>query len=166
MSTVQFSKIPDTQRPMAALPNPLIAGTVGDDDDHCGIMYMRAVTDNDGILESMLFANFTGGTCLPNRDGIVNSFACTYNAIAAAFTKSMRNILPNGLNAKYTATGTILHSATFAHVQFWWPTLPLVLWVMGICVLAGAWIETRKANIPLWRENLVPLVFCAAGRRG
>jgi hypothetical protein len=161
--TIYGSIFEDTENlaPSAVLPNPLLAGSVVDADDHCGINYYPAVPGNAGILESMFYTNFTSATCPPNRDGIVNSFACTYKAIAAAFTKSIRDadILANGLNAKDTAPGIILHSATFVNVQFWWLTLPLMLWALSIGVLAGAWIQTRKANIPLWRENLVPLVF-------
>ena len=50
-------------------------------------------------------------------------------------------------------------SATFVRVEWYWITLPVAVWGIGIVVWLGVVVQSRRLRIPVWRENVLPLLF-------
>jgi hypothetical protein len=136
------------------LPNQILQGSMTTSDSHCGIITDRG---NPTILESLFFPRYNNTMC----ENPTDPFACAFKAITKSLTKSIRDsdMLVNGTSAKNMVVGDTFASAVIIKVDYRWMALPITVWLLSIAVVVGAWWKTRSIGLPLWREDLVPLVF-------
>ena len=111
---------------------------------------------SDNML-AMFYANFTEANC----DTPEGSFACTFKAIGRGLTKAIRDasMPPNGPFSPDVAIGKVLVTTTFVRVEWMWLSLPVFVWVLSCVTWMGSVWKTRKTRVPLWRSNVLPLVF-------
>ena len=59
------------------------------------------------------------------------------------------------------AAGTVLVGATFVKVEWMWLLLPLTVWILALVVWLGAIWKSRASGAPLWRDDVLPLIFAS-----
>lgn len=57
------------------------------------------------------------------------------------------------------AIGRVFVTTTFLRVEWIWLSLPMVLWTISLVVWVGATWKSRRVSAPLWRDNVLPLLF-------
>jgi hypothetical protein len=65
----------------------------------------------------------------------------------------------NGPRMPDVAIGKVFVKTTFLRVEWIWLSLPVVVWTISLIVLLGAMWKSRRASAPLWRDNVLPLLF-------
>ncbi|KAK0644000.1 hypothetical protein B0T16DRAFT_513324 [Cercophora newfieldiana] len=111
----------------------------------------------------IVWAMFGGNDAGPNED----SFACVMKGFAKGLTKVIRDSGFNqyGLNGNNTLMvgGEATIPVTFIRVQWEWILLPAVVWTFCFITWAVIAIQTRRLQLPKWRDDLLPLVFLHRG---
>ena len=57
------------------------------------------------------------------------------------------------------AIGKLFVTTTFLRVEWIWLSLPVVIWAISVVVWLGAMWKSRRVSAPLWRDNVLPLLF-------
>lgn len=82
----------------------------------------------------------------------------TFDNMATSFTNYMRTHGHENYSAP--AHGIVSHYATCLEVRWAWITLPAILLAMTMfCLLPLTVYTTSRADVPTWKESLLPLVF-------
>lgn len=82
----------------------------------------------------------------------------TFDNMATSFTNYMR--INGHENYSAPALGTVSHYATCLEVRWAWITLPVTLVAMTMFFLLPLTVNfTLRADVPTWKEGLLPLVF-------
>lgn len=82
----------------------------------------------------------------------------TFDNMATSFTNYMR--INGNENYSAPAHGIVSHYATCLEVRWAWITLPAILAAMTMfCLLPLTVYATLRADVPTWKESLLPLVF-------
>lgn len=86
------------------------------------------------------------------------SHCCTK---CAARTKTIRDVsIPiNGSGVSDVAIGKVFVTTTFLRVEWIWLSLPVAIWAISLVVWLGAMWKSRRVSAPLWRDNVLPLLF-------
>jgi hypothetical protein len=52
---------------------------------------------------------------------------------------------------------------TYVAVHWQWIALPILVWLLGIITLVGTILKSRRAVVPTWKNNVMPLLFIYEG---
>jgi hypothetical protein len=101
------------------------------------------------------------------RNG-TDHLVCAATNVAKALTKSLRDSayvvygagtpLGSGTSNGNVAAGDALVTSTFIRIDWAWMALPGLVWVLGVVSLTGTVWRSKKAGVPTWRDNLLPLL--------
>ncbi|PYI13750.1 hypothetical protein BO99DRAFT_477529 [Aspergillus violaceofuscus CBS 115571] len=109
-------------------------------------------------IQALMSGNMTG--CSMQT---AEKFACAMHNVAAAVTKSFRDAAYIAVDSDVAAANmTAGHgwvNQTYVQVHWQWATLPVVVWVLGLLTLLGAWWKARRSEVPSWRNSPMPLLF-------
>ncbi len=140
-----------------------LMGTVTTHDSNQAIR-VNDIPAFDGIpkqndaLQAVFYADFHNGTTCPTPD---DNVACGFRALAAAMTKSVRDVAVsrNGTAAPYVAEGAANTTGTYIRVEWPWFALPVAIWFLSLVTVVVAMWTSR--GVPLWRDSALPLVLLA-----
>jgi hypothetical protein len=103
--------------------------------------------------------------CNDNIDPLI----CAATNVAKAMTKSFRDSAyvnygagkqpEAGKSNGNIASGDTFIVATFVRIDWWWLTLSVVVWILSAVTVAGTVWRSRVADVPGWRDNLLPLLL-------
>ncbi|KAL4959764.1 DUF3176 domain-containing protein [Aspergillus stella-maris] len=98
-------------------------------------------------------------------DDLPGRLNCSMQNIAQAITKSFRDSQDSldGMDQSTRAIGRVRVSVTHIGVRWGWIALPILVLILGILVLTGAVWKTRRANLPKWKNDPLPLLFLYNG---
>jgi hypothetical protein len=64
-----------------------------------------------------------------------------------------------GARTSDVAVGKVFVNTTFLKVEWLWLSLPVSVWTISLIVWWGAMWKSRRVSAPLWRDNVLPLLF-------
>lgn len=106
-------------------------------------------------VDTILYGNISG--C---NDLRTERFRCAMNNIASAMSKSFRDqAYVRDKTTTDMAKGITKANAIIVDIRWQWLTLPLLFWLLTAVSWAGAAWKTRRASIPKWSDNPLPLLF-------
>jgi hypothetical protein len=110
------------------------------------------------FIQAMSLGNITG--CHVKS---VKKLECATNNVAQAMSKTFRDSAYVGASgdlsrAKMTL-GRTLTSVSYVEVRWRWIVLPALVWLLGTGTLAGTIWKTRRAQVPKWKNDPIPLLF-------
>ena len=115
------------------------------------------------VLQAMYSGDMS--RCVPGEDHLV----CAATSVTKALTKSLRDSeyvthgagrpIRNGLTNGIVAAGDTNIVAIFVRINWWWLTLPVLVWALGAVTLLGTVLKSRQADVPGWRDSLLPLLL-------
>lgn len=107
------------------------------------------------VIQAIAYSNMTG--CTVNT---AQRLECVMNNVAAAVSKSFRDSVDT-VNRAGTrmVSGQAKTSRTYIAVYWQWIALPALVWLLGLATLIGAAWKSRRAGVPKWKNDLVPLLF-------
>lgn len=115
-----------------------------------------ATTD---VIEMLLYGELAGCENLKT-----NRFRCAMNNIAGAMSKSFRDqAYINDTVAANLSVGHTMANAIIVHIRWQWLTLPLLVWLITAVAWVGTEWKTRRASMPKWTDNPLPLLFLYRG---
>jgi hypothetical protein len=65
----------------------------------------------------------------------------------------------NGTRMPDVAVGKAFIGTTFLRVEWMWLSLPVIVLTLSLIVWLGTIWKSRGIGAPLWRDNMLPLVF-------
>jgi hypothetical protein len=65
----------------------------------------------------------------------------------------------NGSRMPDVAIGKVFVTTTFLTVQWMWLSIPIAVWAISLIVWLGTMWKSRRVSAPLWRDNVLPLLF-------
>ncbi|KAJ5181207.1 hypothetical protein N7491_000762 [Penicillium cf. griseofulvum] len=107
---------------------------------------------NQDLIQLLTLANITDCT-----GGMAKKMHCAMDNVAAAMTKAIRDT-PSMGNVRTTATGRAMTSMTHVSIHWQWIILPILVWLLGLVTLLGTIWKTRKAKVPTWKNETMPLI--------
>ncbi|KAE8380915.1 hypothetical protein BDV26DRAFT_302412 [Aspergillus bertholletiae] len=118
--------------------------------------YFYAGTD---FIQTISVENITGCAATMTAEKL----DCAMNNVAASITKTFRDseyVNANlELSQAHMARGQAMTNATYISVHWQWIVLPALVWLLGAVTLIGAIWKTRRANVPKWKNDPMPLLF-------
>ncbi|KAJ5676650.1 uncharacterized protein N7477_002283 [Penicillium maclennaniae] len=112
-------------------------------------------------IEAIAFGNITG--CEVNN---ASKLECAMSNVAAAMSKTFRDSAYaddesalSPLSGNNATNGQAFSSVTHIAVHWQWIISPMLVWVLGLISLIGAVSKSRKASIPRWKNDPIPLLF-------
>lgn len=119
------------------------------------------------ILQSIWYGNLSGCGLEDDR------LTCAFNNTAAAITKSLRDsaFVMQGVRMDSQAAniqnpihdslafGIIWNTRTYVRISWYWLILPVLVWVLSVVTWLGTAWKTRRAKVPSWDNNPLPLLF-------
>lgn len=99
-------------------------------------------------------------------DLLAERLPCAMENVAAAITKTLRDsaYIADARSTSGWAVGKAMVPAVYITVHWQWVVLPLVVWVAGATLVAGTLWKTRRARVPAWRNDTLPLLFLSRGQ--
>ncbi|CAG8900297.1 unnamed protein product [Penicillium egyptiacum] len=110
--------------------------------------YKYATAD---LMQFITLSNMTG--C---AGGTTKKMHCAMNNVADAMSKSIRDTASSPNFA--IATGQAMTNKTHISIHWQWIILPVLVWLLGLLTLIGTIWKTRKAMIPTWKNETMPLL--------
>lgn len=106
-------------------------------------------------LQSIFYGDFSG--CGPDDDYLM----CAVNNAAKAMTKTFRDsaYIAYGLAGANATLGETLATVSYVRIDWQWASLPFCVWIMAAALWCGTALKTRRANVPVWANNVLPLLF-------
>jgi hypothetical protein len=83
---------------------------------------------------------------------------CAMDNVASAMTKAIRDSNSSSAPNFTTTTGEAKISTTFVTIHWQWIALPVLVWLLGLITLLGTMWKTRRAGIPIWKNETMPLL--------
>ena len=115
-----------------------------------------ATTD---VIEMLLYGELAGCENLKT-----DRFRCAMNNIAGAISKSFRDqAYVNDTVTANLSVGHTMANAIIVHIRWQWLTLPLLVWLITAVAWVGTEWKTRRASVPKWTDNPLPLLFLYRG---
>ncbi|KAJ5365853.1 hypothetical protein N7517_008739 [Penicillium concentricum] len=112
------------------------------------VQYQYASAD---LIQLITLSNITG--CL---GGTAKQMHCAMDNVAEAMSKTIRDT-PSSFNLSNT-TGQAMTSMTHVSIHWQWIILPVLVWLLGLVTVLGTIWKTRKATIPTWKNDTIPLL--------
>ena len=140
-------------------PQGILTGNISTVDAYTGLEFE---TDQ---LQNIFFANVsTLEKCPFTIGGRKDSFACAINAMAEAYTQTVRDAgyVANGTASEDLAMGETLVMRTYIRVEWPWITLHVAVWLLTAVGWCGTVWQTKRLGIPFWRNDPMPMVYMSA----
>ncbi|GES64543.1 hypothetical protein AAWM_03962 [Aspergillus terreus] len=111
-------------------------------------------------VQALGTGNITGCSNL-----LAERLPCAMENVAAAMTKTLRDsaYIADAISTSDWAMGRAMIPAVYVTVHWQWMVLPLLVWVVGATLVGGTLWKTRRARVPAWRNNPLPLLFLYRG---
>ncbi|PWY81535.1 hypothetical protein BO94DRAFT_520204 [Aspergillus sclerotioniger CBS 115572] len=124
---------------------------IPDVEAHFGALDLYAGSD---VLQALGMGNITGCS-----DNLADRLTCAMENVAVAITKTIRDsaYVADPATAAM-ASGQSMISVTYITVHWRWVVLPLVVWILGAVLVIGTLWKTRRARVPAWRNDVMPLL--------
>ncbi|GIK02028.1 hypothetical protein Aspvir_006071 [Aspergillus viridinutans] len=110
------------------------------------------------FIQAMSLGNITG--CDVRS---VEKLECAMKNVAQAMSKTFRDSAYVGANSDLSranmTVGRAMTSVSYVQVRWAWIVLPALVWVLGAGTLAGTIWKTRRAQVPKWKNDPIPLLF-------
>ncbi|KAJ5179462.1 Protein of unknown function DUF3176 [Penicillium capsulatum] len=120
------------------------------------------------LIQALAYSDITGCTART-----AEKLKCAMENVAAAMTKTFRDTEPSRLmmptEAGYDyqlarhgpprATGKAKSNTVHITVYWQWFAVPALVWLLGIVTLIGTMWKSRKGVVPMWKTDLIPLLF-------
>ena len=114
------------------------------------------------FIQAMSLGNITG--CDVRS---VEKLECAMKNVAQAMSKTFRDSAYVGANSDLSRAnmtlGRAMRSVSYVRVSWVWIALPALVWVLGAGTLAGTIWKTRRARVPKWKNDPIPLLFLYEG---
>ncbi|GKZ87440.1 hypothetical protein AnigIFM59636_003865, partial [Aspergillus niger] len=106
-------------------------------------------------LQALAVANITGCSEI-----LSDRLSCAMDNVAAAMSKTFRDVayVVNPASAAMT-TGRAKVSEVYIVVYWAYLALPVLVWTLGAILVFGTLWKTRRARVPAWRNDTLPLLF-------
>lgn len=102
-------------------------------------------------LAQIWTANLTGCAYPDNR------VSCAVDLVAKALSKTMRDE-PFYLTGDRGVRGVAMKEVIHVHVTWYWAVLPVLVWVLALCVFLGIVVGERGERCG-WRNSVLPVIF-------
>lgn len=109
------------------------------------------------FMQAISGSNITGCTATG-----AEKLRCAMENAAAAIEKSFRDSTPysvSGTEANSFTVGVAMSNMTYVAVHWQWITLPFLVWLLGVITIVGTMLKSRRAVVPRWKNNVMPLLF-------
>lgn len=110
------------------------------------------------FIQAMSLGNITG--CDVKS---VEKLECAMNNVAQAMSKTFRDSAYVGASSDLSRAnmtlGRTMTSVSYVEVRWRWIVLPALVWLLGTGTLAGTIWNTRRAQVPKWKNDPIPLLF-------
>ncbi|KAF7170804.1 hypothetical protein CNMCM5623_003323 [Aspergillus felis] len=110
------------------------------------------------FIQAMSLGNITG--CDVRS---AEKLECAMKNVAQAMSKTFRDSAYVGANSDFSRAnmtiGRALTSVSYVQVRWPWIVLPALVWVLGAGTLAGTIWKSRRAQVPKWKNDPIPLLF-------
>jgi hypothetical protein len=83
---------------------------------------------------------------------------CAMDNVALAMTKAIRDSNSSSSPNFTTTTGQAMIATTHVTIHWQWITLPVLVWLLGLITLLGTMWKTRRAGIPTWKNETMPIL--------
>lgn len=138
-------------------PRSILAGNISTNDGGTGLLFPS------DELQNILFANVSNlEKCPFTSRGKKDPFACAINAVADAYTQTIRDAgyVANGTaSVEGLARGETLVTRTFIRVEWPWIALHVAVWLLTAVGWVGTVWRTKGLGIPFWRSDPMPMVY-------
>ncbi|KAB8228681.1 DUF3176 domain-containing protein [Aspergillus alliaceus] len=142
-----------------------------------GYSFMRSIYSASFIPNSNTLyagADFIQAMALGNitdcNATTADKLRCAMDNVAAAMSKSFRDSRFIAANSDpgtaQMAGGRAISSVTYVEVRWPWIVLPVLVWVLGAATLVGAMWKSRRAGVPKWKNDPIPLLSLYQGDPG
>ncbi|KAJ0425689.1 hypothetical protein BJY00DRAFT_307835 [Aspergillus carlsbadensis] len=103
-------------------------------------------------------------------DALESRLNCSMANVAAAITKTLRDAAfdeTSTANSASVVNGTVWMSESFIAAKWEWISLPAFVWVLAVLAVGGTLWKGRRAAVPIWKNDPLPLLFVyGASTRG
>ena len=65
-----------------------------------------------------------------------------------------------------TTIGKAYVATTFVKIDWVWLSLPVLVWVLSFVVWLGTMWQSRRVGAPMWRDNVLPLLWMSPENEG
>ncbi|PYH92403.1 hypothetical protein BO71DRAFT_420837 [Aspergillus ellipticus CBS 707.79] len=115
--------------------------------------YLDLYAQSD-VLQALGMGNITGCS-----DILADRLTCAMENVAVAITKTIRDsaYVADPATAAM-ASGQSTTSVTYITVHWLWVALPAAVWVLGAVLVIGTLWKTRRARVPAWKNDILPLL--------
>ncbi|OQE05038.1 hypothetical protein PENVUL_c027G05686 [Penicillium vulpinum] len=123
---------------------------------HSGILFApheKAIYASTDLVQAVSYFNITGCTVKT-----AERLRCVMENVALAMSKTFRDNPSVSSPLPYTE-GQALTNITYVSVHWQWIILPALVCLLGLTTLLGTIWKTRKAMVPTWKNDAIPLLF-------
>jgi hypothetical protein len=107
------------------------------------------------VLQAIFYGDFA------DCDNPLDKVRCAVNNVAKAMSKSFWDTpyMNYNIEGAQMAIGETFVSLTFVRITWGWLAFPVAIWLLSVITLLGTIWKTRKAQVQIWRNSPLPLVF-------
>lgn len=126
--------------------------------NYCDGGETRLTTNNYAsadTVQAISHGEFAG--CHKGRDHLT----CGINNVAKALTKTFRDAAFTNVtsDASNLHIGQTLVTVNHVRIDWMWMSMPVLVWTMALLTSIGTAITTRRAKLPAWAIDVLPLLF-------
>lgn len=106
-------------------------------------------------VQAISHGDFAG--CPKGRDHLT----CGITNVAKALTKTFRDAAFTNVtsDASNLHIGQTLVTVNHVRIDWMWMSMPVLVWTMALLTSIGTAITTRRAKLPAWANDVLPLLF-------
>ncbi|KAI0102619.1 hypothetical protein GGR51DRAFT_527087 [Nemania sp. FL0031] len=128
---------------------------------HEGVFFLREA--DDILLSQWLITvlNTISGDEKPLQGFGIGS-ALAYGTDITEIINNVATSITNAIRTCPASTyvkGAVWAQETFIYIQWVWLSLPIILVLLSIAVLAAIAYSAHRSNVPLWKSSILPIVF-------
>lgn len=122
---------------------------------HIGSNTLFLNASRPDILQAIFYGHFA------DCDNPSDKVGCAVNNVAKAMSKSFWDTpyMKYGMEGAHMTIGETFVSLTFVRINWGWLAFPAAIWVLSVVTLLGTVWKTRRAQVHVWRNSPLPLVF-------
>ena len=114
------------------------------------------------IFRNSLYANWTGTMC----DSKESNVACAMTNLAVGITNAIRVASWESSDSWAPFKGTTLAPVNICSAQWQYISAPVAVWVLGLALLVGTILKTRRAQIKTWRTSPLAMLLLKLDSEG
>ncbi|CAG8935249.1 unnamed protein product [Penicillium salamii] len=134
--------------------DPMTLSFVSDASSATGVGSQMTTTSNYASGDLMQLMTIFNITDCPYSSA--EKLRCAMEHTAKAMSKAIRD---SSSPSNFTTTaGEAMTSATHIAIHWQWIVLPVLVWLLGLVTLVGTMWKTRRAMIPTWKNETMPII--------